>query len=160
MLTGMPRRTVYVETTVFSFYYDERPSCAYQRGVTRDWWATQRTRYRVVTSYLSLAEVGNPVYPGWELVHGMASRVPLLSDAPEIKGIVRLYLEHRLMPQDDAGDALHLAMASYHAVDYLMTWNCRHLANANKFDHIRQINTRLGLLTPAIVTPAQLFEEN
>jgi predicted nucleic acid-binding protein len=89
----------------------------------------------------------------------LALGVPVLADAPELKGIVRLYLEHQLMPQDDAGDALHLAIASFHAVDYLMTWNCRHLANANKFEHICRINLRLGLLTPLIVTPAQLFEE-
>lgn len=44
-------------------------------------------------------------------------------------------------------------------LDYLLTWNCRHLANANKFEHIRSINRRLGLLTPELVTPEQLFEE-
>jgi len=111
------------------------------------------------TSYLSVAEVSNPVYPGWEQVRALALSVPMLADAPELKGIVRVYLENRLMPQDDAGDALHLAIASFHRVDYLVTWNCRHLANANKFEHVRSINMRLGLLTPAIVTPAQLFEE-
>jgi hypothetical protein len=63
------------------------------------------------------------------------------------------------MPADDAGDAAHLAVASYHGVDYLLTWNCRHLANANKFEHIRVINRRLGLMTPELVTPEQLFEE-
>jgi hypothetical protein len=63
------------------------------------------------------------------------------------------------MPADDAGDAAHLAIASYHGVDYLLTWNCRHLANANKFAHIREINRRLGLLTPELVTPEQLFME-
>ena len=160
MLGTMSERSAYIETTVFSFYYDERPSCAYQRSVTREWWATQRPRFRVVTSYLSIAEVSNPVYPGWEQVRELASQVPVLADSPDLKGIVRVHLEHRLMPHDDAGDALHLAIASLHAVDFLVTWNCRHLANANKFEHMRRINMRLGLLTPTIVTPAQLFEES
>jgi predicted nucleic acid-binding protein len=159
MLSGMAKKSAYIETTVFSFYHDERPSCAYQRTVTREWWATQSARYRLATSYLSVAEVSNPVYPGWEQVRALALSVPMLADAPELKGIVRVYLDNRLMPQDDAGDALHLAIASFHRVDYLVTWNCRHLANANKFEHVRSINMRLGLLTPAIVTPAQLFEE-
>ncbi len=49
------------------------------------------------------------------------------------------------MPNDPLGDALHLAIASYHKCDFLLTWNCRHLANANKFGHIRRVNVMLGL---------------
>ena len=50
-----------------------------------------------------------------------------------------------------------VALAAYHGIDYLLTWNCRHLANANKFDHIRRINTMLGLKTPELVTPPELL---
>ena len=61
------------------------------------------------------------------------------------------------MPQDVLGDALHLALASYHKCDYLLTWNCKHLANPNKFKHMRIVNTSLGLYTPEITTPNQLI---
>ena len=64
------------------------------------------------------------------------------------------------MPADPAGDALHLAIASYHKYDFLVTWNCRHLANANKFGHLRRINTLLGLFVPALVTPLELLGES
>ena len=57
------------------------------------------------------------------------------------------------MPADPGGDALHLALASYHKCDFLVTWNCQHLANANKFGHIRRVNAMLGLFVPALVTP-------
>ena len=57
------------------------------------------------------------------------------------------------MPADPTGDALHLASASFHKCDFLVTWNCQHLANANKFGHIRRVNTLLGLFVPALVTP-------
>ena len=63
------------------------------------------------------------------------------------------------MPADPVGDALHLALASVHKADYLVTWNCRHLANANKFDHIRRVNALLGLAVPALVTPLELMGE-
>lgn len=63
------------------------------------------------------------------------------------------------MPSDAQGDAAHLAMASYHGLDYLLTWNCRNLANANKYGHIQKINLKLGLQTPLIITPEQLFKE-
>jgi len=61
------------------------------------------------------------------------------------------------MPKDPTGDALHLALASYHRCDYLLTWNCANLANANKFPHIRRINAILGFFTPDLATPLELL---
>ena len=55
---------------------------------------------------------------------------------------------------------MHLAVASYHRCDFLLTWKCQHLANANKFDHIRRVNTLLGLFVPALVTPLELLGED
>jgi hypothetical protein len=64
------------------------------------------------------------------------------------------------MPANPLGDALHLAMASYHRCDFLVTWNCRHLANANKFAQIRRVNSLLGLFVPTLVTPLELLGED
>jgi len=64
------------------------------------------------------------------------------------------------MPSDPFGDALHLALASYHRCDFLVTWNCLHLANANKLGPIRRINGILGLNTPELVTPMELLGGN
>ena len=85
------------------------------------------------------------------------TRPPLLPIESAITEIVQAYIRHRVMPTDPAGDALHLALASYHKCDFLVTWNCQHLANANKFDHIRRVNTLLGLFVPALVTPLELL---
>lgn len=63
------------------------------------------------------------------------------------------------MPSRDMGDAVHLAYASYYKCDYLLTWNCEHLANANKTIHLKVVNTRLGLFVPEIVTPDNLLGE-
>ena len=90
----------------------------------------------------------------------MVSGLQLLAIVPAIADIVEAYIQHRLMPADPTGDALHLAMASYHKCDFLVTWNCRHLANANKFGHLRRINTLLGLFVPALVTPLELLGES
>jgi hypothetical protein len=70
-----------------------------------------------------------------------------------------LLFEEHLVPSDVSGDALHLAVACVHEVDFLLTWNIRHLANPNKLDHLTVINRRLGLLTPQIVTPEMLWLE-
>ena len=72
--------------------------------------------------------------------------LPLVPVEPAIADIVDAYLTHRVMPADPVSDALHLALASYHKCDFLVTWNCKHLANANKFGHIRRVNVMLGLL--------------
>jgi hypothetical protein len=64
------------------------------------------------------------------------------------------------MPFEAQGDADHLALASFHNCDMLVTWNCRHLANANKFGHIYRVNALLGLRTPSLVTPLQLLEKD
>ena len=83
--------------------------------------------------------------------------LPLLPIEPAIAEIVQAYIRHRVMPANPAGDALHLALASYHKCDFLVTWNCRHLANANKFGHIHRVNVLLGLFVPALVTPLELL---
>jgi hypothetical protein len=63
-------------------------------------------------------------------------------------------LAHKLMPHEGLGDAAHLALASYHECDMLITWNCKHLANANKTGHIRRVNALLvGSLTPPYSAP-------
>jgi hypothetical protein len=77
----------------------------------------------------------------------------------EITAVARRYVDERLVPAGLGGDALHLAVACVHEVDFLLTWNIRHLANPNKLDHLIVINRRLGLLTPRIVTPEMLWME-
>lgn len=76
----------------------------------------------------------------------------------EIEEIVAVYISHFLMPKDAVGDALHLAMASFYKCDYLLTWNCKHLANANKYRHMRRINAMMDLVTPSLVTPLELLQ--
>ncbi|OYV90370.1 MAG: hypothetical protein B7Z73_06160 [Planctomycetia bacterium 21-64-5] len=89
----------------------------------------------------------------------LVESVPLLDIDEPIADIVDAYIKHRVMPADPAGDALHLALASYHRCDFLLTWNCRHLANANKFAHIRRVNGIMGLFVPSLVTPLELLGE-
>ena len=82
--------------------------------------------------------------------------LPLLLVNPEVIDIAASYRRHKLMPP---GDALHLAVASFYECAYLLTWNFRHLANANKFGHIQNVNRRQGLHVPRIVAPPALLEE-
>ena len=152
---------IYLETTFFSFFFDERtaPAIVAMHDWTRQFWNERRNLYNLVSSEAVMAELrkGNVLHK--EAAITMAQSVPFVRIQPKIVEIVQAYVEHKVMPQDPAGDALHLALASFHECDYLVTWNCRHLANANKFGHIREINRTLGLKSPELVTPQELLGE-
>ena len=113
--------------------------------------------YDLVTSAAVLDELARGI-PGWaEKRLALVRDLPFLSIDTAIAEIVQAYIRHKLMPADPAGDALHLALVSHHKCDFLVTWNCQHLANANKFGHIRRVNAMLGLFVPALVTPLELL---
>ncbi|MDM8566420.1 hypothetical protein QUF74_12325 [Candidatus Halobeggiatoa sp. HSG11] len=90
----------------------------------------------------------------------MLNDISLLSIEQEIAEITDIYIKNKVMPNNPTGDALHLAIASYHKCDYLLTWNCKHIANANKFGHIKRINTLLGVFIPNLITPLELLGEH
>ena len=155
-------KVVYVETTVFSARFSHRRDAAsvYRRDVTMEWWTSQSARYELCTSRAVLAELQAGDYPGQQEAVALATSVPRIPVPDEARSIAELYMRHRLMPQGSPGDALHLALASVEETDFLLTWNIRHLANPNKVEHMTVINRRLGLLTPTIVTPEMLWEED
>ena len=155
-------RTVYIETTIPSYYHETRrtPSAIAWREATRRWWDRYRTGYTLVTSKYVLAELGLAPSVKQAQMLDLISQVPLVEEPPGLDDVVAYYVEHHLMPVDAQGDAAHLALASMHAIDFLLTWNCRHLANANKIQHIGVLNGRLGLHVPVITTPLTLLSED
>ncbi len=128
-----------------------------RRDWTRQWWEGADAAYELVTSEAVLEELGDGEYPSRQAAIELVQHLPLLVATPAVAEIVDAYVQHRLMPADPAGDALHLALASFHKCDFLITWNCQHLANANKFGHIRRVNGLLGLYVPELVTPLELL---
>ncbi len=152
-------RRVYIETTVPSFYHEVRsePDMIAKRELTRQWWDHERARYDVFASVAVIEELGEGEYPTKEEALELMRGLPVLPINDEIYEAVETYIDQGVMPSDPRGDALHLALASYHRCHFLLTWNCAHLANANKFEHIRHVNAILGLQTPAIITPEQLL---
>ena len=155
----MAKTRVYVETTIPSFYHEARttPDILARRDWTRQWWADAADHHELVTSEAVLNELEDGPSDRNVAWLALLQHLPLLTIDAAIVEIVESYIRHRLMPAAPGGDAIHLALASYHKCDFLVTWNCRHLANANKFGHIRRVNTMLGLFVPALVTPLELL---
>jgi hypothetical protein len=162
MSTGSKmNRRVYIETTIPSFYHEVRtePEMLARRAWTREWWDEHRSDFDLVTSEAVIGELENGDFPQKADALALIGELPLLDIDEAIADVVEAYIKHHVMPADPAGDALHLALASYHRCDFLLTWNCRHLANANKFAHIRRVNGILGLFVPSLVTPLELLGE-
>ena len=152
---------VYIETTIPSFYHEVRaePDMVARREWTRDWWDTLRGRYEIVTSIPVIEELEAGGHPNKRECLNLMEPVPVLPIPDLIAEIVDTYIRHHLMPNNPKGDAVHLALASYHRCQFLLTWNCVHLANANKQEHIRHVNALLGLHVPILTTPLELIQE-
>ena len=152
---------VYVETSVIGAYFEERQDVESiaQRHWSRRWWDEERTQYEVLVSEAVVDELSHPDNPKSSECLMLIMDIPRLPIVDELRDIVKYYIAHHVMPRDPVGDALHLALASYHKCDYLLTWNCSHIANPNKFGLIRIVNSALGLYVPALVTPNQLIGE-
>lgn len=150
---------VYLDSTVPSYLVDERESLKTYTEVTRRWWMEERGRFTLRTTEATVAELSQGDYPNKEKALRSVEDVPLFPPHGRVIEVAQMYLDNYLMPQDLQGDALHLAYASFYKADFLMTWNCNHLANANKRRHIRVTNARLVLFVPEITTPLELFSE-
>ncbi len=151
---------IYIETSILSFYYETRTETQFQarRQWTREWWKLARVRDELVTSLAVIAELEAAPPPKRTEGIALIEPLPLLQASPDVDELVAVYVKHKLMPADATGDARHLALATFHGCAVLATWNCRHIANPNKREHIERVNAMLGFETPLLVTPVELLE--
>ena len=157
---GMTAR-VYIATTVPSAHVATRTDAGsvHRRNVTREWWASQLAQYDCWVSDNVELELRNGDWPGKDEAIRLITPLRRLDIDAEVLGVAGKYIDEKLVPANLGGDATHLAVACVHEVDFLLTWNIRHLANPNKMNHLIVINRRLSLLTPQIVTPEMLWLE-
>lgn len=153
--------SVYIGTSIPSYYFETRTTARAVdwREATREWWEKYRGQYSLFTSAYVDAELRLAPPSKAALALELIRDVPRASKPPGLEAVVEYYLAHKLMPQETSGDVFHLAMASLHGFEFLLTWNCRHLANANKIRHVAVLNGRLGLPVPIMTTPLNLIPE-
>ena len=156
----MPR-LIYIETSVPSFYFDTRTAVELhaRRNWTRRWWNHPGDDDQRVTSVVVIGELERAPDPKRTQCLDLISTLPLLPYIDEVAEIVATYHRNKVMPVEASADADHLALATFHKCDILVTWNCQHIANANKFPHIRRINALLGYATPQLITPLELLDD-
>ena len=154
----MPK--VYLETTIAS-YLTARASrdlvVAAHQELTAEWWNQHRHRFNLFVSGLVLEEAGggDPEMAARRLVE--LRGIPVLGSDEGARELAKRFLDSRLIPRKTVGDALHVALATVHGMDYLLTWNCRHIANAEIVRGLARLCEAAGYELPTLCTPEQLM---
>ncbi len=153
--------TVYLDSSVPSYWLPQGddPVVHARHLLTRRWWDEELGRFEVLVSQVVLDELagGDPQRAAQRVA--LVKGFPLLDVDEEVERVARFYVDNLAMPRRDLRDAFHLALASVHEIEYLVTWNFAHLANASKRTHIEVLNRRLHLISPVICSPEELVLE-
>jgi hypothetical protein len=153
---------VYVETTVIS-YLVASPSrdviVAAHQQITDEWWRTRRDEFDLFASQLVLREAqAGDAELAQRRISALAS-TQLLEITTTAMALSERLMTPGPLPRKAAEDAIHIAIAVVNGLDYLMTWNCKHLANARMRDRIEQACRSMGYEPVVICTPEELMEE-
>ena len=153
--------SVYIETSVVS-YLTARPSrdvvvAAYQE-ITRKWWRTAQNRFVLFASELVVAEAGTGDPDAARARLDVLEPIPRVRATAAATELVRSLLDFRAVPREAGDDAAHIAIAVANGIDYLVTWNFRHIANATMRSRIEDVCRMSGYVPPVICTPNELLE--
>jgi hypothetical protein len=157
------KESVYIETTIVS-YLVARPSwdllLAAHQEVTREWWQNMRASYECFTSEETIREAG---FGDVEMIEARMEKLReliVVGINAEIEALASRFLSTGALPSTMLPDATHLAAATLAQADYLLTWNCKHLANAHVLKRLRQEAEKQGWVLPEVCTPLELMERS
>jgi len=149
--------------TIIPSYLTSRPSrdliIAGHQQITREWWETRRDTFQLYISQLAVDEAGagDPVAARKRLK--VLQDLPLLDITPEVAEVASSILASGKVPRKAATDAAHIAIAAVHGMDFRVTWNCVHIANAAIAKALASIYRGHAYECPVICTPEELMGE-
>ncbi len=153
---------IYVETSVIS-YLTSRLSrdliVAGHQQITQEWWANQRDKFELFVSQTVLEETAGGDQEAARQRLSVIESLPLLEITEEAIALAKDLVRLGPLPEKAAVDALHIAIAVTNKVDYLLTWNCKHLANAALRSRIERVCRARGYDSVVICTPEELLED-
>lgn len=157
----MIRPSVYIETTIVS-YLTARPSRdvvlhAHQQ-LTLEWWQTRRAGFELFVSPVVRIEAGRGDPEVAQRRLDMLEGIPLLEVTPEAVQLAEALVRSGPLPPRAEVDALHIATAAVHGIEYLLTWNCTHIANARMRGQIEALCRAAGYEPPILCTPEELSD--
>jgi hypothetical protein len=153
---------VYIETTIPS-YLAARPTrdliVAAHQEITRQWWLERRDRFDLFISQFVISEAGGGDREAAQERLRLLDGIAILEVSDKVTSLAELLIARSVVPPRAAADAAHIAVAAVHGMDFLMTWNCAHLANAMMVAQIAEACSAAGCTCPVICTPEALLEE-
>ena len=152
---------VYVETTVVSYLIARKtrdPIAVAHQAVTRRWWR-RRKRFELYCSQIVVSEAGAGDAQAAQRRLAALKGVPSLETNDTVKVLAAAVAKAAALPKRATEDALHIALATVHGMDYLLTWNCRHIANAEIRNVVAAVAYDHGYGVPVICTPEELMGE-
>jgi len=151
------KSSLYLETSVVGAYLDNGEP--FRRDLTIRWWEHEMVDYRAVVSPLVSRELERIPEPHRSSYLNLIAPLEQVELTEEASILADGYISRGIFNRKYIADALHVAIASYHKIDYLVTWNFGHLANVRRQARIRLFNTAAGFFVPMIVTPEFLVSE-
>ena len=161
MSSEIEKSTVYVETTVIGHIAGELqidPITAGRQAVSRKWWETAAERYRLFVSDLVVDECtdGDPIPAAERLT--LLEPLETLDGAEEIDQLAKLLIAGHAVPASEARDATHISFAAVYGIEYLVSWNFKHIVNSSTRPKIEEVCRRAGFRAPKLCTPEELLE--
>jgi len=155
------KESIYLETSVVS-YYTAKPVrdiivLAHQE-ITREWWQRAIKRFDIYISEIVVEEASYGDSEAAKRRLGILKGFPHLELNEKVEEVAGIYIKQLGIPEKSFRDTLHLAICSVHNIDYLVTWNCTHIANAEIIKKLINVNDSYGIHTPIICTPEELME--
>ena len=155
------KSSLYLETTIPSYLtawpFRDVVVLAHQQ-LTREWWDSRRDDFELFISQVVLDEAAMGDADAAKRRLELLADLPLLDATAEVQRMAALYIREIPLPARAARDAAHMALASVHGLEYLLTWNCTHIARGEVKRALLRINTAQGIETPTICTPEELME--
>jgi hypothetical protein len=156
----MSRPKLYLETTIPSYLTARRSRdlrLAADQETTEEWWEMKRHDYELFTSEVVEVEVtaGDAAMAGARL--RVLDGITRLSAQTEVDELIEHLLGSGIIPSNAAPDAAHIAFSAVHAMDFLLTWNCKHINNPHLVRRIERACAERGLACPVICTPEELL---
>jgi hypothetical protein len=152
---------VYLETSFFSACVTNRTDVDSQswKGRSLSWLKTQAPHHELFISAEVVAELSVPTYPNGAAALAFTAGIASLPITMEVLALGQMLIDQKAMPGPLKGDAIHVAVAAYHGMEYVLSWNVKHLANPNKRIHLARVLMIAGKAAPTIITPDVLWED-
>ena len=154
------KETVYIETTVVSYltaWLSRDLIRAAHQQITQEWWHNRRNDFEIFVSEFVINEASAGDTEAAEKRLEVLENIALLDVNSDVENLAIKLIADKALPAKSVTDALHIAVASVHGIDYLLSWNCKHIANAEMQSAIEKVCQEQGYKCPKICTPEELL---